>query len=225
MNDNDNAGRYLVKRDPAGHFRWLLDHPTMVFEAWLDARRTVLPDQKDLTNDLVAAVQTGDTREAFCLELEAEARADVLPRLLRYLAQLWTEPGGGGRLAVSCVSGLVLDLTGRSPAETLSLRSAIATGCRLELAIRRRRLADEDAGAVVAAVAAGAVSPWVLGWAPLMQCGADAGIMARWRAAAEHRLADPRDRAELGGAGPGVRRVGRVSADVANGFEEVERAS
>ncbi len=198
MNDNDKAGRYLVKRDAAGHFRWLLDSPDLVFEAWLDARRVVLPDQRDLTNDLVAAVRRGETREAFCLELEAEARADVLPRLLRYLAQLWTEPGGGDRLTVSCVSGLVLDLTGRSPAEALALDSAIAPGCRLELAIRRRRLAEQEAGAVVAGVAAGAISPWVLGWVPLMRQGSDAGIIARWRDAAERRLPGPRDRAELG---------------------------
>src|SRR5207247_1999328 len=90
MNDNDKAGRYLIKREPAGFFRWLLGHPDLAFHAWIDARRVVLPNQNDLTNDLVAAVRVGEVQEGFCLELEAEARADALPRLLRYLAQLWT---------------------------------------------------------------------------------------------------------------------------------------
>ena len=32
-----------------------------------------------------------------------------MPRLLRYLANLWAEPGGGDRLAVSCVGGVILE--------------------------------------------------------------------------------------------------------------------
>src|SRR5205823_1588348 len=100
-NDNDKAGRYLVKRDPEGHLRWLLGNRGLTFHAWTDARRVVLPNQGDLTNDLVAAVRLGDTLEAFCLELESEARADALPRLLRYLSQLGARgtvyPGVGAR--------------------------------------------------------------------------------------------------------------------------------
>src|SRR5467141_3632983 len=93
MNDYDKAGRYLVKREPAGTFRWLLRNARLGFDAWIDSRRVVLPNQNDLTNDLVAAVHSGAAREAVCLELEAEARADALTRLLMYLARLWTEPG------------------------------------------------------------------------------------------------------------------------------------
>jgi hypothetical protein len=39
----------------------------------MDARRVALPNQKDLTNDLIAALEIGETREALCLELESEA--------------------------------------------------------------------------------------------------------------------------------------------------------
>jgi hypothetical protein len=198
MNDNDKAGRYLIKREPTGFFRWLLDDAGLAFHAWIDARRVVLPNQNDLTNDLVAAIRGPVALEAFCVELEAEARADSLPRLLRYLAQLWAEPSGGGSLAFSCVGGVVLDLTGRTPARQLALRSAIVPGCVLELTVLRRTLADEDAAAVVTGVSAGTVSPWVLGWVPLMRGGGEAGIIARWRATAERLLADRRDREELG---------------------------
>jgi hypothetical protein len=198
MNDNDKAGRYLVKRDPAGFFRWLLANPGLTFHAWIDARRVVLPNQNDLTNDLVAALRGGTALEAICLELEAEARADALPRLLRYLSQLWTEPGGGDHLAVACFSGVVLDLTGRSQAQELSLRSALIPGCRLELTVLRRPLAEMEAATVFAGVAAGTISPWVLGWVPLMRGGGQPGIIAQWRLEGERRLPDKRDRADLG---------------------------
>jgi hypothetical protein len=198
MNDYDKAGRYLVKRDPAGFFRGRLAHPPLTFHAWLDARRVVLPNQQDLTNDLVAAVRSGAALEGICLELEAEARADALLRLLLYLARLWTEPGGPGSLALSCVSGVILDLTGRSPTRELNLQSAIVPGCQLQFRVLRYPLADVDAKTVVAGVAEGEISPWVLGWVPLMRGASELAIIARWRAAGERFLTDERDRADLG---------------------------
>jgi hypothetical protein len=38
MNDYDKAGRYFLKRDPAGVFRRLVGAPAP-FHAWIDARR------------------------------------------------------------------------------------------------------------------------------------------------------------------------------------------
>jgi hypothetical protein len=164
MTDYDKAGRYVVKRDPAAFFQWLLSSPGLMFDAWIDSRRVALRNQSDLTNDLVAAVRSDEGLEAICLELEAEARADALTRLLAYLARFWSEPGTGDSLSVSCVSGVILDLTGRSPARELVLRSAIAPGCRLELVVLRRPLGDEDGPMLVANVAAGRISPWLLAW-------------------------------------------------------------
>jgi Domain of unknown function (DUF4351) len=198
MNDYDKAGRYLVKRAPTGVFRWLLANAELTVQAWIDARRVVLPNQNDLTNDLVAAVRSGDSLEGICLELEAEARADALLRQLTYLVRLWTEPGGRDSLALSCVSGVILDLTGRSPARALSLRSAIVPGCRLELTVLRRSLAHEDAARLLAGAAAGDICPWLLGWLPLLRGGGEAAIIVQRRAEAERLLADARDRADLG---------------------------
>jgi hypothetical protein len=47
-------------------------------------------------------------------------------------------------------------------------------------------------------VAAGTLSPWVLGWVALMQGGGEAGRITQWRAEAERLLSDPHDRADLG---------------------------
>jgi len=198
MNDYDKAGRYLVKREPAGFFRWLVGNPRVSFQGWIDARRVALPNQSDLTNDLVAAVSGGGELEAICVELEAEARSDALARLLEYLARFWTEPGGPDSIPVSCVSGIVLDLTGRSPARELNLRSSFVPGCHLELTILRRHMADENAASLVASVAAGTISPWLLPWVPLMQGGGESGTILNWVRAAEGHLPDERDRADFG---------------------------
>jgi hypothetical protein len=185
MNDYDKAGRYLVKRDPEGFFRWLLGNPAIRFQTWVDARRVALPNQADLTNDLVAVLNSTSGLEAVCLELEAQARADALTRLFGYMARVWTEPTSSGSLALSCVTGAILDLTGRSPAREIRLVSEIATGCRLELSVLRRHLAGEDAAGLVKDVAAREASPWLLGWMPLMHGGSEASIISRWCSVAE----------------------------------------
>jgi hypothetical protein len=198
MNDYDKASRYMVKRDPSRIFPWLLRTPTVAFQAWIDSRRVALPDQQDLTNDLVAAVEKDGVLEAICLELEAEARSDAVTRALAYVLRIWTEPAGEGSLPITCASGVVLDLTGRSPARQLVLRSKVVTGCHLNFTVLRRSLADEDAAAIIAGVASGKISPWLLGWVPLMQHGDESAIIAAWRQAAGRQVTDARDRADLG---------------------------
>ncbi len=197
MNDNDKAGRYLVKRSPEGFFRWFFGNPFVEFEVWMDARRVALPNQRDLTNDLVAALTIGGKREAMRLELEAEARADALTRVFGYVARLWTEPGGTDSLPVSCVSGAILDLTGRSSARALKLQSGVSPDCRLELGVVRRSLTDEDAGRFLAAIAKGEISPWQLGWIPLMKSGCQRDIIVQWKQQAEKLMPDDRQRADL----------------------------
>jgi hypothetical protein len=93
MNDFDKAGRYLVKRDPGGFCRWLLRRPDVSFHTWIDARRLALPDEHDLTHDLVAVFRVGEAFEALCIELQAESE-DVSARrlLLGYVPRLLMEP-------------------------------------------------------------------------------------------------------------------------------------
>jgi hypothetical protein len=64
--------------------------------------------------------------------------------------------------------------------------------------VLRRSLAQEGAAEVLARVAAGDISVWVLGWVPLMRGGGELAIIAQWRSSAERVLSDPRDRADLG---------------------------
>src|SRR5437870_7319533 len=113
MNDLDKAGRYVAKHDPAGFLRWLVNNPALTFHTWIDARRLALPNQRDLTNDLVAAAKVPGGFEALCIELQAQARADTLLRALAYVSRLLTEPGDERSLPLAATSAAVLDLTGR----------------------------------------------------------------------------------------------------------------
>jgi hypothetical protein len=101
-------------------------------------------------------------------------------------------------LPVTCVGWVILDLTGRSPTQQLTLCSKIAPACRLEFAVLRRSLVAEDARVPVTDVTAGQLSVWLLGWVPLMQHGGDSAIIAKWRTVAEQHLPEARDRADLG---------------------------
>src|SRR5207237_89239 len=113
MNDFDKAGRYLIKRDPPGFFRWLLRRPDVAFQAWIDTRRLALPDQGDLTNDLVAAFRVGDAYEALCLELQAQSAGPSAPRLL-----------------LGCVPSLRTGPRGRRSLAGLALTFADLAACR-----------------------------------------------------------------------------------------------
>lgn len=198
MNDIDKAGRYLAKRDSAGFLRWLVGNRSIVFHAWIDARRLALPNQRDLTDDLVAAVKVPGGFEALGVELQAHARGDSLLRSLGYVSRLLTEPGDSHSLPLVAASAAVLNLTGGNPSETLVIRSQISSACRLELGVVRRNLCDEDAGELLAGVEAGEISTWQLGWLPLMRGGGDVCIIKRWRALSEGKLPDQRDRKDLG---------------------------
>src|SRR5262245_22065918 len=196
MNDFDKAGRYLIKRDPAGFFRWLLRRDEVTFHLWIDARRVALPDQNDLTHDLVASFEVGDGFEALAVELQSEGRADTLPRLLEYLARLWADPAPNG-LDLSAAGGVVLNLTGGGQPFELRLRPTVAPACRLELSVMQRDLRRDDAADLIADVESGRISPWQLGWVPLLQGGDEPVILQDWKRAAE-LLPDGRPRADLG---------------------------
>jgi hypothetical protein len=189
MNDYDKAGRYSIKRDAAGFFRWLLRREDVSFHLWIDARRHALPDQGDLTNDLVAAFRVGNGFEALCVELQAEAASDSAARLLLgYVPRVLTEPAAEGSLALAAAGGAVVNWTGPPQSDQVEQRPTIAPDCRLSGRILQRTLRDEDATATVQEVAVGAISRWLLAWLPLMRNGAEPGIIEAWQREAPREL-------------------------------------
>jgi hypothetical protein len=198
MNDYDKAGRYLIKRDPAGFFHWLLRR-RVAFVAWIDARRHALPDQGDLTNDLVAAFRVGDTYEALCVELQASSEGGSAARLLLgYVPRLLSEPAGPDSLVLATAGGIVINFTGPPQPTAVSWRPTITPDCWLTGGILQRTLRDEDATATLADVTAGGISRWLLAWLPLMRGGAELGIIEAWKREAI-RLPEESDRGVLAG--------------------------
>jgi hypothetical protein len=169
MTDYDKAGRYFIKRDPAGFFRWLLRRRDVAFHAWIDARRLALPNQGDLTNDLVAAFRVGDGFEALCLELQAESEAGSAARLLLgYVPRLLSEPAAPGSLVLQAAGGVVINLTGPPQPAGVEYRPTLAPDCWLAGGIAQRSLRQEDAGEMLREVASGGISRWLLAWLPLL---------------------------------------------------------
>lgn len=196
MNDYDKAGRYVLKRDPPGVFRWLLGTPAS-FHAWIDSRRLAPRDQGDLTGDLVAAFRVGAGFEALCVELQAESRPETAGRLLwGYVPRLAAEPTAPPGLPLAAVGGVVVNLTGPAQPATLRMAPAVAPACRLEGAVLQRTLRDEDAAGLLADVTAGTASPWLLAWLPLMRGGDGSDIIDGWKREAS-RLPDDRERSDL----------------------------
>jgi hypothetical protein len=181
MNEYDKAGRWLIKRDPAGFFRWLLRRPDVTFHTWIDARRHALPDQRDLVNDLVAAFPVGDGFEALCVELQAASEGGSAGRLLLgYVPRLLTEPAVPGSLPLTAAGGIVVNLSGPEQPDRMEHRPTVAPACSLVGTIGQRTLRDEDAAATLREVAAGGISWWLLAWLPLMRGGAEVGIIQGW---------------------------------------------
>jgi hypothetical protein len=197
MNDYDKAARFLIKRDPAGFFHWLFGAP-VAFHAWIDARRTALPDQGDLTGDLVAAFRVSEAFEAVCIEIQSESRPDTAERLLLgYMPRLASEAGGPTALPLASVGGAVMNLTGPPQPSAVRWAPTVSAACRLEGSVLQRTLRDEDAADLLSAVTAETASRWLLAVLPLMRGGDDEGIIDGWRREAI-RLTDARDRATLG---------------------------
>jgi len=194
MNDNDKASRYLIKRDPVGCFRWMLGQPSVDFHAWIDSRRIVLPNQRDLTHDLIAAFQVGDTLEALCIELQSESASDTAARLLYgYIPRVAHESSG---LSLSAVGGIVVNLTGPTQPDSISHRPTLMPSCRFEGQIGQITLRDESASRLLAELASGGASVWLLAWLPLMQGGVESATIEGWKRHAL-TLSDERDRGIL----------------------------
>jgi len=196
MKDNDKAGRYLIKRDAVGFLRWLFQQPSIDFRGWIDTRRVVLPDQGDLTHDLIAACATDGEVEAYCVELESESSADSVERLLsQYVPRLVYEPSQNG-LKLSSVNGIVINLTGPPQPDSISHQSKLLPKCRFEGVIAQFTLREMSASTLLADVASGLASIWLLAWLPLMDGGEESAIIEGWKQNAL-RLPVERDRGIL----------------------------
>lgn len=179
----DQACRYAAKLDAAGFLCWLLreDAADLRFRTWLDTRTLPFPGDPERTCDTVAWLADADPAVEWAVPVEfaLEPAGEFFGRLLVYLGQLWLEirPTQAGKERFS-VGAAVVNLTGRGrTSATMTLRH---TGIRTGLEVVERNLCDEDAAALLDAVAGGEASRCLLSWIPLMHGGEEAGIIQRW---------------------------------------------
>jgi hypothetical protein len=182
---------------PSGSFCWLLELTAIDFYCWVDARRVALPDQGDLTSDLIAACRVKGGFEALCVEVQTVSAVDTVARLLYgYVPRLRSEPSEPASLPLLAVVGLVLNLTGPPQTTAVHEVSRLAPRCRFEGAVTAREVRDELAATLLAAVAAGRATRWLLAWLPLMRGGKEPGTIEGWKREAA-RLVNERDRSVL----------------------------
>jgi hypothetical protein len=201
INRYDQASRYAAKLDAVGFLGWLLrDEPDdLRFRAWLDTRTLPFPGDPERICDTVAWLGDADPAVEWAVPIEFCLKPDgsLFGRFLVYLGQLWLEVrptrAGGERFSVGAV---VVNLTGSGQtSRNMQLRQ---TGIVTHLGAVERNLAEEDAAATLAEIAAGKLRPCVLPWIALMHGGGEAGIMEPWRELAG-REPDRRRRGDYGG--------------------------
>jgi hypothetical protein len=187
VNVYDQAARYVIKLDPPGFLAWLLGllKAVLVFRGWLDTRTLPFPGEPDRTCDTVAALQDPDRPDepiALVVESQAEPDADMLERILEYLARFRREyRHGPERRGKYRIAGAVLNLTGAVQENVLHMALAGESGVELRLQIIQRTLREEDAAATLAGVAAGQLARCILPWVPLMRGGGEPGIIEMWK--------------------------------------------
>src|SRR5262245_5160275 len=183
-NPFDQACRYLAKLDPEGFLGWALGLPTgrFRFVRWMDTRQIPFPGEPDRVCDTVAFledVSAGGAPLAVPIEFSAEPDYRMFGRLLIYAGSLWLEvrpasnKGDRFQLGVAVVN---LTGTGRSSRDMRWPEAGLVT----ELRVAERNLAGESATAVLSGVTIGTTSRVILPFVPLMQGGAEAGIIQGW---------------------------------------------
>jgi len=180
----DQAARYFVRTDAPAVLGWLLDSPPADFRflGWLDTRSLPFPGETDRTGDLVARVERVDPPgEPWLIAVEVQVQPDPLMfgRLLEYLGRLWRaekpSPERGDRYRLGAA---VINLTGVGRASHDF--EWIPVGPRTCLRVAERNPSRESAGDMLAGIAAGMRPMALLPLIPLMQGGAEPGIIEEW---------------------------------------------
>jgi hypothetical protein len=187
VNVFDQAARYSIQSDPLGFLRWVVPglEPALRFHGWLDTRTLPFPGESDRTCDTVADLaETPETgpRWALVAEFQTEPEADMVDRLLEYLARLRRALRfGPERREKFHVAVALVSLTGppQNAALQMTLPGLASSSLQFNAAVRTLR--DEDAGATLDQIATGQISRCILSWISLMRGGGEPDIIERWK--------------------------------------------
>jgi hypothetical protein len=191
MAEFDQAARFAVKLDPAGFVRWLLPglDADLLFTRWLDTQTIPFPGQPDRRCDTAAELTHASglaPNWMLILELQTEPDADILERLLEYMARARRELRYGPHGRDKYLTALaVINLTGPEPHSVLDMELPGATDATFRCRARGLTFAKVSAGQTLAEVRAGQTARCLLPWLPLMKDGNNPETMTGWKEAAE----------------------------------------
>jgi hypothetical protein len=161
----------------------------LTFDKWEDTRRLPFPGEPDRTCDTVARFRNlTDPERPWIMVVEFQSRPQRwMPlRMLNYQGDvLWEFRPRRRKGRLPNVGGLIVNLTGRPRRRRISMVLATHPDMNHRFSVVTRNLAEYSAGQTLAAVAAGRLQRCVLPWVPLMQGGAESGIIQEWLRVAE----------------------------------------
>lgn len=200
-NPFDQAGRYFARLDPAGTIGWSVGSPANEFRfvRWRDTRSIPFPGESDRVSDLVAELERAEPPgQPWLVPIEIQIEPDPLMfgRLLEYMGRLWrTEKPSVERGDRFWLAAAVINLTGTGRSSRDFEWSS--GGPRTCLRVAEKNVALHSAANTLTNIAAGRTSRAFLALVPLMQGGAEPGIIEEWKRLA---LAEPdaRCRSDLG---------------------------
>jgi hypothetical protein len=199
----DQAGRYVIKRQPSAFFTWRAPSlwRTWKFMRWQDTRTLPFPGEPDRVCDTVAEFENPTDSKRLCLvdvEVQAKPDADMLERLGEYAFRLRRElrcgPGAADKYPILC---LLMNLTGAEQPNRLDMTLPEWNAAAQSLQVAQATLSAEDAGQTLARIGEGELERWVLPWLPLLRGAADPANMSEWKRLAAQEP-DSRDRFEFG---------------------------
>jgi hypothetical protein len=182
----DQAARHAAKLNAAGFLSWLVPGAAaeLVLRGWLDTRTLPFPGEPDRTCDTVAEYARADGQgplQALVVEFQTEPEGDIYERLAEYVLRLRKEiPAGTRPRDKYTVAGALVNLTGPAQADVWAMAPTGFGGAGLRFQVVLRTLRDEDAAVTLAGIAAGRIDRCILPWLPLMQGGAEPGIIQEW---------------------------------------------
>jgi hypothetical protein len=196
----DQTVRYVTQAEPQAVLSRLLRGTGAVLRlrGWVDTRTTPPPGERDLTADLVAALDNEpqpDQPWLLVFEFQAQHDPDKLDVTLAEVARLRIERRhGDDRRGKYNVCPALVYLRGRCLPDVLDMTLPDGHGTRHAPLVWN--IEADSAQAALASVAAGQATWGLLFWIPLMQGGGEVATIARWRELAS-AVPDPRARGDL----------------------------
>jgi len=203
MADFDQAGRYLIRRAPAGFFAWLAPRflADWDFRGWIDTSTLTFPGEPDRICDTVGEFVHRSDRARRCLldvEIQSRPHVDMLERQGEYAYRLRREQRyGRGRRGKYQVIAVLLNLTGAVQPHVLDMTEPALNDAGLRLEVVQRTLREEDSAATLARIATGELQRCVLPWVVLMRDAGRSAMIQEWKRLAL-REPDERWRREYG---------------------------